>query len=156
MVEIHAEHATPAAMPQGRLPGLTPSATDEAQTSAGSVIKFSFDGEQLEFPAIPCRITSGIVIIAGKNGETVVDLLHDGRPKVNYRHHFERDGIRFWDQWDSKREDIEYSVDGNTVTASGTMGNTNRWREGSNDGWVNVTGSNALGDQPYTFSVTCN
>jgi hypothetical protein len=139
-------------------PDLAPVTTtiDEAQTSAGSVIEFSFGGEQLEFLIGMCRITPGIVIIQGKNGESVLDLLHDGRPKVNYQHHFERDGVRFWDQWDSKRDDIEYSVDGSTVTASGTMGNTNRWREGTNDGWENVTGSDAHGDQPFTFSVTCN
>lgn len=139
-------------------PAMAPVTTtiDEAQTSAGSVIEFSFGGEQLEFPTNMCRITAGIVIIQGKNGETILDLLHDGRPKVNYQHYFERDGVRFRNQWDSKREDIEYSVDGDLVAASGTMGNTNRWREGNNNGWENVTGSDALGDQPFTFSVTCN
>jgi len=140
-------------------PAMAPAstATDEAQDAARSVIEFSFAGEQLEFPAMPCRITAAIVMIQGKNGETVVDLLHDGRPKVGYRHHFERDGVRYWDQWDSKRDNIEYSVDGSTVTAIGTMGNTNQWREGSNGGWENVSGSyGSPDDQAFTFSVTCN
>ena len=92
-------------------------------------------------------------------GETTVSLRYEGhkdRTKVEHRHHFERDGVRFWDQWDSKREGIVYSVDGNLVTASGTMINTNRWRQGDNDGWVNVTAPDGLTEQPFTFSVTCN
>ena len=135
---------------------LATTAMDEVQEPAGSAIEFSFGGEQLEFPASTCRITAAIVIIQGKIGETVLDLLHDGRPNVNYQHYFEREGVRFREQWDSKREDMEYSVDGNLVTASGTMRNTSRWQQGDNDGWENATGPNALGDQPFTFSVTCN
>lgn len=132
-------------------------AGDETGGLGGGAIVFSFAGEQLEFPSMPCRITASIVIIQGKDGETIVDLLHDGRPKVGYRHHFERDGVRYWDQWDSKRDDIEYSVDGSTVTASGSMRNTNQWKEGSNGGWENVSGSYGTpDDQAFTFSVTCN
>ncbi len=131
-------------------------AGDETGGLGGGVIEFSLAGEQLEFPSMPCRITTSIVIIQGKNGETTVDLLHDGRPKINYQHYFVRDGVRHRDQWDSKRADIEYFVDGGTVTASGTMGNTNKWREGSNGGWENAASSyGAPDDQAFTFSVTC-
>ncbi len=129
-------------------------AGDETGGLGGGVIEFSFAGEKLEFPSMPCRITASIVIIQGKNGETIVDLLYDGRPNVGYRRHFERDGVRYWDQWDSKRDDIEYSVDGSTVTASGTMGNTNQWRENSNGGFKNMNAS--YDDEAFTFSVTCN
>ena len=139
-------------------PAMAPVTTtiDEAQTSAGSVIEFSFGGEQLEFPANPCMITASIVIVTGQDGETVLNLRHDNRPKVEYRHHFERDGVRYWNQWDSKREDIVYSVDGNLVTASGTLIKLNRWREGDNDHWLNVTVPDDRAEQSFTFSVTCN
>ncbi len=130
---------------------------DETGDHASGIIEYSFAGEQLEFPAMPCRITASIVIVTGQEGETVLNLLHDNRPKVEYRHHFERDGLRYWDQWDSKRDDIDYSVDGSTVTASGTMRNTNQWRESSNGGWENVSGSYGTpDDQVFAFSVTCN
>ena len=133
-------------------------AGDETGGLGGGVIEFSFAGEKLEFPSRPCRITTSIVMIQGKNGETTVDLLYDGRPKINYQHYFVRDGVRYWDQWDSKRADIEYFVDGGTVTASGTMGNTYKLREGSNGGWENASESYGYGapdEQAFTFSVTC-
>lgn len=133
-------------------------AGDETGGLGGGVIEFSFAGEKLEFPSMPCRITTSIVRIHGKNGETTVDLLYDGRPNVNYQHYFERDGVRYWDQWDSKRADIEYLVDGGTVTASGTMRNTINYREGSNGGWENASSSygySAPDEQAFTFSVTC-
>lgn len=129
-------------------------AGDETGGSVASVIEFSIAGEQLEFPAMPCRITPAIVMIQGKNGETTVVLLYDGRPAFGYQRHFERDGLRYWDQWDSKRDDVVYSVDGSTVTGSGTMRNTNQWREGSNGGWKNMNAS--YDDEAFTFSVTCN
>lgn len=132
-------------------------AVDDILDSISNVMDFSFDGQQLEFPANPCMVTASIVIVTGQEGETVLNLRHDNRPKVEYRHHFERDGVRYWNQWDSKREDIEYSVDGSTVTASGTMRNTNQWREGSNGGWENVSGSyGSPDDQAFTVSATCN
>jgi hypothetical protein len=133
-------------------------AGDETGGLGGGVIEFSLAGEKLEFPSLPCRITTSMVIIHGKNGETAVSLRYDGRPKVDYQHYFERDGVRYWDQWDSKRADIEYFVDGGTVTASGTMRNTINYREGSNGGWENASesyGYEAPDEQAFTFSVTC-
>lgn len=132
---------------------------NETGSLGGGVIEFSLAGEKLEFPSMPCRITASIVMIQGKNGETTVDLLYDGRPNVNYQHYFERDGVRYWDQWESIRADIEYFVDGGTVTASGTMRNTINFREGSNGGWENASesyGYDAPDEQAFTFSVTCN
>lgn len=135
---------------------LAVAAVDEDRDSFSNAIDFSFGGQQLEFPANPCMVTASIVIITGQEGETVLNLLYDNRPKVEYRHHFERDGVRYWNQWDSNRDDIEYSVDGSTVSASGTMRNTNQWQEGTQDNWVNMGGSDTLADQAFTFSATCN
>lgn len=59
-------------------------------------------------------------------------------------------------QWDSKCDDIEYSADGGTVTARGTTRNTNQWKEGAQDNWVNMGGSDTLADQAFTVSATCN
>ncbi len=130
-------------------------AAAEAQDSAGQVIKFSFGGEQQEFPAVTCMITPLIVSIAGQQGETVVDLLYDGRAKVGYRRRFERDSVRYQDQWNSKRDDLKYSVDDNIVTASGTMRHAGRWQQVTQSRWTD-TGFGLLGDQPFTFSATCN
>ncbi len=130
-----------------------------AAASENTVVKtidFSLGDEQWKFPIAMCTITPAFVVVAGNEGETKVDLTYEGRPKVSYRHHFERDGTRYWNQWDSRRDDIEYATSGSTVTASGTMQNTNRWKEGTQNGWVNVTGSEPLADQPFTFSATCN
>ena len=133
-------------------------AVDETEQSDGNVIVFLFGDQQPEFPANPCMVMPSLVIVTGQEGETVLNLLHDDRPKVEYRHHFERDGVRYWNLWNSKRDDIEYSVDGSTVTASGTMGNTNQWKEaGRNGGWQNVAGSyRNPDDQAFTVSATCN
>ncbi|MCP4300391.1 MAG: hypothetical protein GY783_07390 [Gammaproteobacteria bacterium] len=124
--------------------------------SAANVILFSLGGEQQEFPTNTCMITPVIVAIQGKQGETTVDLSYDGRAKVSYQHHFEKDGVGYWNQWDSKRDDIQFSTEGKTATASGTMQNTNQWKQGPENNWVNMGGSEPLDDQPFTFSATCN
>jgi len=130
---------------------------DETELSDGNVMTFTFGDQQLEFPANPCMVMASLVIVTGQEGDTVLNLLYDDRPKVEYRHHFERDGVRYWNLWNSQRDDIEYSADGSTVTASGTMRNTNQWKAGANGGWQNVSESYGNpDDKAFTVSATCN
>jgi len=141
---------------------------------------FSLGGEQQEFPEASCGsglpipagmagmagmvgagLEGALVIKAGPHDETVVTLIHipgPGITRVEYWEYWESDSAHYRDQWNSKPDDIEYSVDGNNiVTASGTMQFTGRWRRDPQNKWVKVTGSASLrGDQPFTFSATCN
>ncbi len=96
-----------------------------------------------------------MVMIQGKLGESTADLFYDGRAKVMYQQHFERDGVRYRNQWDNKRDDTDYVTNGRNATASGTMRNANQWKE-KGKGWENINGSKPLADQPFTFSGTCN
>ncbi len=126
------------------------------KTPAVKTINFSFGGERLDIPINLCTISPAFVAVYGKRDETTVEVVFEGRAKVNYMDHFEREGIRYWNQWDSRRDDMEYAINGRTVTASGTMKNTNRWKQGTKSGWTNVTGSNPLDDQAYTFEASCD
>jgi hypothetical protein len=118
------------------------------------LVSLTLDGALYDYPAEVCEIRQGFAMVQGKDGGSGIAIQADViGVRASFQYHFDEDGERYWDTWDSQR-DMQHSITGNTVSASGTMKRIGRRVAQGEATWEYVQGIDTL-EESFTLSASC-
>lgn len=138
-------------------------AEGEGESGSGTLSFQLKPGAALTLPVTFCAGHGTILTIAGKEGETQVDLrvielatLRDGKPlkevaEAGYRFNGSDQGRNFFEIWQTRSMD-EVTRDGNTTRVRGKMYGLRSYSKGNGVG----TTAESIGERDFSLDVTCS